>query len=64
GILIQVDPDQSADLVAKTPATVAVMRGHEMPGWLRVGAEDLTTDDDLSPWVEIGIIRARSRPPK
>jgi hypothetical protein len=64
GVLVQVAPEQSADLVATTPATIAVMRGREMPGWLRVGAEDLTTEDDLSPWVELGITRARSRPPK
>jgi hypothetical protein len=35
-----------------------------MPGGLRVGAEDVATDDDLSPWVEIGIVHARSLPPK
>jgi TfoX N-terminal domain len=64
GVLVQVTPERSADLVATTPATIAVMRGREMPGWLRVGGEDLTTDDDLSPWVEIGITRARSLPPK
>jgi hypothetical protein len=35
-----------------------------MPGWLRVSAGDLATDDALSPWVEIGIAHARSLPPK
>jgi len=64
GVLVQVAPEQCDDLVATTPATIAVMRGREMPGWLRVAAEELATDDDLSPWVELGIIRARSKPPK
>ena len=41
-----------------------VMQGREMPGWLRVSADNVATDDDLSPWVEIGIGHARSLPPK
>jgi hypothetical protein len=35
-----------------------------MPGWLRVGADDLAADDELSSWVELGIGHARSLPPK
>ena len=64
GVLVHCDPGRSGDLVATTAATVAVMQGREMPGWLRVGAGDVATDDDLSPWVEIGIAHARSLPPK
>ena len=30
----------------------------------RVSAEHLTTDDNLEPWVEAGVARARSLPPK
>ena len=64
GVLVHVDPERSGDLVAATGATAAVMRGREMPGWLRVGPEDLASDDDLSRWVDIGIGHARSLPPK
>jgi TfoX N-terminal domain len=64
GALVHVDPARSDDLVATTTATVAVMQGREMPGWLRVAADSLATDDDLAPWVEIGIAHARSLPPK
>jgi hypothetical protein len=64
GVLVHVDPERSDDLVATTKATPAVMRGREMSGWLRVGPEDLASDDDLSEWVEIGIAHARSLPPK
>jgi hypothetical protein len=35
-----------------------------MPGWLRVSADNLATDAELSPWVEVGIGHARSLPPK
>jgi hypothetical protein len=64
GVLVHCHPERSDDLVATTPATVAVMQGREMPGWLRVSADDVATDDALSPWVEIGIGHARSLPPK
>ena len=64
GVLVHVDSERSAGLVAATGATTAVMQGREMPGWLRVSPDDLASDDDLSRWVEIGIGHARSLPPK
>jgi hypothetical protein len=64
GVLVHVDPERSDELTATTAATVAVMQGREMPGWLRVAADDVATDDGLSPWVETGLGYARSLPPK
>jgi TfoX N-terminal domain len=64
GVLVHVDPERSGELVAATSASVAVMRGREMPGWLRVGADGVATDDSLAPWVEAGLTYARSLPPK
>jgi hypothetical protein len=64
GVLVHADPAQSDALTADGKATVAVMRGREMPGWLRVSEEHLVTDNDLAPWVETGLRYARSLPPK
>jgi hypothetical protein len=64
GVLVHVEPGRSDDLVATTKAEVAVMRGREMPGWLRVSADHLGSDQELEPWVEAGIDYARSLPPK
>jgi hypothetical protein len=64
GIMLRADPERTDELTATTTATVAVMRGREMPGWLRVSADQLATDDDLLPWVELGMGYARSLPPK
>ena len=64
GVLVHVDPERTDELIATTAATVAVMQGREMPGWLRVSADNVASDDDLSPWVETGIGHARSLPPK
>jgi TfoX/Sxy family transcriptional regulator of competence genes len=64
GLLLRVDPAESADLVAGSPAYVAEMRGRAMPGWLRVDAADLEDNAALAEWVGRGVSFARSLPPK
>lgn len=64
GAMIRVDPAESGALAASTSATPVEMRGRAMPGWLRVDSADLSTDDQLAPWVERGTGYARSLPPK
>jgi hypothetical protein len=64
GAMIRVDPQQSAALVEASTASVVVMRGRPMPGWLRVSSDNLRTDDDLAAWVDRGTGYARSLPPK
>jgi TfoX/Sxy family transcriptional regulator of competence genes len=64
GVLVRVDPEESDKLVASTNARVAVMRGRPMPGWLRVGPEDLRTKGQLAKWAKLGTTYARSLPAK
>jgi TfoX/Sxy family transcriptional regulator of competence genes len=64
GILVRVDPEQSDKLVRTTKATVAVMRGREMPGWLRVKGEDVRSQPQLRKWVTLGTTYANSLPAK
>ena len=64
GILVRVEPEQSDRLVATTRASVAVMRGRPMAGWLRVEAKDLRTKRQLVKWVDLGIGFAQSLPAK
>jgi TfoX/Sxy family transcriptional regulator of competence genes len=64
GLLVRVDPDQSDELVATTNARPMEMRGRQMAGWLRVGAEDVDTKPELARWVELGTKYARSLPAK
>jgi TfoX/Sxy family transcriptional regulator of competence genes len=64
GILVRVGKERSDQLVATTQASVAVLGGRPMPGWLRVGAEDVTTTRRLQKWVDLGIEFARSLPAK
>jgi TfoX/Sxy family transcriptional regulator of competence genes len=64
GILVRVDPDESDELVASTPAEPMEMRGRSMAGWLRVGTADVASDRALAEWVERGAGYAASLPPK
>jgi TfoX/Sxy family transcriptional regulator of competence genes len=64
GILVRVDPAESDELVASTPAHVMEMRGRQMAGWLRLDAEDVADDAVLAEWVERGTAYAASLPPK
>jgi TfoX/Sxy family transcriptional regulator of competence genes len=64
GVLVRVDPQETDKLVSSSKAEIAVMRGREMDGWLRVAAEHLRTKPQLAKWVTIGATYARSLPAK
>jgi TfoX N-terminal domain len=61
GVLVRVDPAQSASLIATTNARLMEMRGRRLDGWLRVDADDVRTKRQLAKWVAIGATYARSR---
>jgi TfoX/Sxy family transcriptional regulator of competence genes len=64
GLMVRVDPAESAALVAASTARPAEMRGRPMAGWLRVDEEHVRTPEALSTWVERGVSFAASLPPK
>jgi TfoX/Sxy family transcriptional regulator of competence genes len=64
GLLVRVDPDDSARLTAEPGVEVMVMRGRAMPGWLRVDAERVATREALRAWVDRGVGFARNLPEK
>jgi TfoX/Sxy family transcriptional regulator of competence genes len=64
GLLVRVDPEESDALVDSTPARLMEMGGRQMPGWLRVDAEDVRTKRQLARWVKRGVSFARSLPAK
>ncbi|MCU4183395.1 TfoX/Sxy family protein [Acidiferrimicrobium sp. IK] len=64
GVLVRVDPARADELVASGAAQTAVMQGRPMPGWLRVGAENVRTTRQLQRWVTLGVDHARSLPAK
>ena len=64
GVLVRADPDESDRLVRTSTATVAVMQGRRMAGWLRVKPGDVRTKRQLGKWVRVGTTYARSLPKK
>jgi hypothetical protein len=64
GALVRVDPAETGALLATANATLAVMGGRTMQGWLRVSAEDLETDEQLTEWINRAVRYAGSLPPK
>jgi TfoX/Sxy family transcriptional regulator of competence genes len=64
GLLVRVDPGESEQLVATTPARPMEMRGRQMAGWLRVDSAAVDSDDELAAWGRRGAAYAASLPVK
>ena len=64
GLMVRVDPSESARLVKTTTATPMIMKGRPMAGWLRVPSQDVRTKPQLRKWVTIGTTYAGSLPAK
>lgn len=55
GLMVRVDPGESAALVARPGVEPMVMRGRETAGWLRVAADRVADDAALTEWVRRGV---------
>jgi TfoX/Sxy family transcriptional regulator of competence genes len=64
GLLLRVDPGETASLVSEQGVTRFEMRGREMDGWLRIDPSAAASDQELARWVQIGAAYAASLPPK
>jgi TfoX/Sxy family transcriptional regulator of competence genes len=64
GLMVRVDRGDTEALLAKPHTRPFEMRGREMHGWVRVGAEGVRTKRQLEPWVRRGVSYAGSLPPK
>ena len=64
GLMVRVDPAESAALLERTTATPMVMRGTALTGWLHLDRADIRTKRQLQPWVRRGVGYAGGLPPK
>jgi TfoX/Sxy family transcriptional regulator of competence genes len=64
GLMVRVDPEDTAALLERKHAVPFEMRGRAMQGWLRVEADGVRTKRQLEPWVRRGVAYARSLDPK
>ena len=64
GIMVRVDPAESAKLSAQRGARPMEMRGRALRGWIRVDADAVRTKRQLTAWVGRGVKFAQTLPPK
>jgi TfoX/Sxy family transcriptional regulator of competence genes len=65
GLLVRVEPSQTAMLIAEPGVERMQMGGRApMDGWLHVDAGAVADETSLAHWVERGLAYARSLPPK
>jgi len=64
GLMLRVERDRTAELLAEPGAEPMEMRGRVMDGWLRVRGDAVTSDEDLGRWAGLGVAAARALPPK
>ena len=64
GVLLCVDRDDTAALLAKPHSRPMVMRGRELAGWVRVDPEGIRTKRQLATWVKRGVDHVSTLPPK
>lgn len=55
-LLVRVDPDRSQEHLSRRGAKQAVMGQRDMgPGWLRVEAAGIESDEDLRSWLDVAL---------
>jgi len=64
GLLLRVDPAETAQLLEHEHASPFQMQGRPMSGWLHVAAAAADDDAEFGRWVRLGIERAKALPPK
>jgi TfoX/Sxy family transcriptional regulator of competence genes len=64
GLMVRVEPEETAALLEEPHARPFEMRGRELSGWLRVDALGLGEREALERWVGRGVEYARGLPPK
>jgi TfoX/Sxy family transcriptional regulator of competence genes len=63
-LMLKVDEDELEAALALPHVAPMVMRDREMVGWVRVDADALEDDAELSTWIDHGMAYARALPPK
>ena len=64
GLLVRIDPADSAAALKRPHVTSMEMRGRTMDGWILVAPDGLRTRRELLAWVKRGLSFAKTLPPK
>jgi len=63
-LIVRVGPDSYEQAMIRPHARPFDFTGRLMKGWVMIGPEGASADDDLRDWVADGVNFARSLPPK
>lgn len=64
GLMIRIDPAREADILKSPHVTPVRMSERRMRGFLRVGPDGLTTDEDLEHWIGLAMDYVGEMPAK
>jgi TfoX/Sxy family transcriptional regulator of competence genes len=64
GLLVRIEPSDTAECLEHPHVTLMKMGGRTMDGWVLVAPEGLRTRRELVPWVDRSVTFARTLPPK
>ena len=64
GLLVRIDPADTAACLKRPHVSLMEMGGRMMDGWITVAPEGLTTKRQLAAWVRRGVGYAKTLPPK
>lgn len=64
GLMVRVEPDVADHEVKSGAAELAVMRGRQMRGWLRVSTSHVATTHALLKWIDLSLECVATLPPK
>ncbi len=64
GVMLRVDPEETDKVLERPHTEIMVMRGRQMPGWIRVAPEGVRTKRQLEPWVRRAVSYTRTLPAK
>ena len=62
--MLRVDPEETEAALERPHTEIVVMRGREMPGWIRVSADGVRTKRQVEPWVRRALKYTRTLPAK
>jgi len=63
-LMVRIPPERNAELLARPHTRPFDLSGRPMAGWILVGPDGCSDDDQLATWIKLGVDFARSLPAK
>ena len=64
GMLVRIDPAETKAALAQPHATLMVMGGRSMDGWIRIAPAGVSTRREIELWLGRSLVYVKTLPPK